>query len=79
MSHMSVAAGWYPQPDGSHRWWDGTAWTEHVTPAPAPTPTPTGQVRTVARKPAKVKMTLGQKIMVAGAVLFLVASLAKVL
>lgn len=24
-------AGWYPQPDGSQRYWDGVAWTEHVS------------------------------------------------
>jgi len=23
------AAGWYPQPDGSHRYWDGKGWTSH--------------------------------------------------
>ena len=32
---MSTPAGWYPDPapdsaDGSTRWWDGEAWTEHV-------------------------------------------------
>lgn len=28
-------AGWFPDPStpGSMRWWDGTAWSEHVTPA----------------------------------------------
>src|SRR5215207_8180857 len=30
---MSQApAGWYPQPDGGQRYWDGTAWTEHFAP-----------------------------------------------
>ena len=32
-------AGWYPQPDGSQRYWDGAAWTEHTAPGvqqPAP-------------------------------------------
>ena len=23
-----AAPGWYPQPDGSMRWWDGTRWNE---------------------------------------------------
>jgi hypothetical protein len=27
------AAGWYPQPDGSHRYWDGQSWTTHVVSA----------------------------------------------
>lgn len=43
---MSQApAGWYPQPDGTQRYWDGSAWTEHIhgtptTPAPAAEPAP---------------------------------------
>ncbi len=24
-------AGWYPDPQGAMRWWDGSAWTSHVT------------------------------------------------
>jgi hypothetical protein len=29
---IPAPAGWYPSPDGSpqHRWWTGTAWTEHA-------------------------------------------------
>lgn len=27
-------AGWYPQPDGTQRYWDGTSWTQHVADAP---------------------------------------------
>lgn len=32
---MSTAAapGWYPQPDGSQRYWDGRAWTSYVPPS----------------------------------------------
>lgn len=33
-------AGWYPQPDGTQRYWDGAQWTEHTAPVPAPTPPP---------------------------------------
>ena len=29
-------AGWYPQPDGSQRYWDGETWTAHHAPLPAP-------------------------------------------
>ncbi|NNM45378.1 DUF4352 domain-containing protein [Knoellia koreensis] len=25
-------AGWYPQPDGRQRYWDGQSWTEHFAP-----------------------------------------------
>jgi hypothetical protein len=28
-------AGWYPQPDGTQRYWDGTAWTEHIHGTPS--------------------------------------------
>lgn len=33
-----VPAGWYPTPDGSQRYWDGNAWTEHVAPAAGTAP-----------------------------------------
>lgn len=47
-------AGWYPQPDGSQRYWDGGAWTAHQTPGPvvpavAPVPPAYG---VVAKNPA---------------------------
>lgn len=31
----AVPAGWHPDPQGGggQRWWDGTRWTEHTTPA----------------------------------------------
>lgn len=48
---QQAAAGWYPDPDvpDQTRWWDGTAWTEHVNAAVAapiaPTPpTPASSV-----------------------------------
>jgi hypothetical protein len=47
MTTPPTPAGWYPDPDGTggQRYWDGTAWTEHQTPAqqqpPAPEPEPT--------------------------------------
>lgn len=29
---MSQApAGWYPQPDGTQRYWDGATWTDHIS------------------------------------------------
>ncbi|WP_353951267.1 DUF2510 domain-containing protein [Knoellia sp. S7-12] len=30
---MSAAPGWYPQGDGSQRYWSGSEWTEHRAPA----------------------------------------------
>lgn len=29
-----VPAGWYPDGQGSMRWWDGQQWTAHVQPMP---------------------------------------------
>jgi hypothetical protein len=29
---VSTPAGWYPQPDGQQRYWDGELWTEHFAP-----------------------------------------------
>lgn len=37
--HETAPAGWYPDVDDTQlRWWDGSAWTEHVTPVPAADP-----------------------------------------
>ena len=33
-------AGWYPQPDGTERWWDGQMWTAHSRPQPPPPTVP---------------------------------------
>lgn len=43
---MSAQPGWYSQPDGSQRYWDGSTWTQHTratgTQSP-PAPTPGGE------------------------------------
>lgn len=31
----TAPAGWYPQPDGTQRYWDGSAWTDHIAPGAA--------------------------------------------
>jgi uncharacterized protein DUF4352/uncharacterized protein DUF2510 len=31
----NTPAGWYPQPDGQQRYWDGQQWTEHFAPGTA--------------------------------------------
>jgi colicin import membrane protein len=33
---MSTPAGWYPQPDGQQRYWDGQQWTENFAPGSSP-------------------------------------------
>ena len=33
---MSAPAGWYPQPDGQQRYWDGELWTENFAPGVSP-------------------------------------------
>lgn len=40
-------AGWYPQADGTQRYWDGRQWTEHIAPAPEPAPTTAMPVHTM--------------------------------
>ena len=42
---MSTPAGWYPQPDGQQRYWDGEQWTENFAPG-----TPLVTPPAVARK-----------------------------
>ena len=32
----NAPAGWYPQQDGTERWWDGQAWSAHSRPLPPP-------------------------------------------
>jgi hypothetical protein len=40
---VSSPAGWYPQPDGRQRYWDGQQWTENFAPGTAPvTRSPSG-------------------------------------
>ena len=36
----NAPAGWYPQEDGTERWWDGRAWSSHSRPVPPPPTTP---------------------------------------
>jgi TM2 domain-containing membrane protein YozV len=43
---QNAPAGWYPQQDGSERWWDGQAWSAHsrAVPPPPTTPMPSAHV-----------------------------------
>jgi TM2 domain-containing membrane protein YozV len=47
----NAPAGWYPQPDGSQRYWDGESWTHHQPPTYAQPPT-YSQPPTYAEPPA---------------------------
>ncbi len=37
---QNAPAGWYAQPDGTERWWDGQTWTVHNRPVPPPPTAP---------------------------------------
>lgn len=48
-------AGWYPQPDGIQRYWDGEAWTAHQAPLPVAAPCgglPAGYQTVAPKNPA---------------------------
>jgi hypothetical protein len=63
-----AAAGWYPIPDrpGAQRYWDGTAWTDHVVDAAAAA-TPAPPVDRSRRR--AVMVLIGGALMAVGAVL----------
>lgn len=48
--------GWYPDPHGEHqsRYWDGTAWTDHVHDEPLEPPPPTAQPSPLAPSPPRM-------------------------
>ena len=49
--------GWYPDAQGTMRWWDGARWTEHAQ-GPVPTmPQPVGNVNNAPGKPWYAKKT----------------------
>ena len=57
MTTPPTPAGWYPDPDGSggQRYWDGSAWTEHRSPAsPAPTEPPAPAEPPASEQPTTV-------------------------
>lgn len=53
---MNIPPGWYTDPQSVHhlRWWDGTAWTAHVTPISPPQPAPVVPQQRAAERPAEV-------------------------
>jgi len=68
---MSTPAGWYPQPDGQQRYWDGQQWTENFAPGVSPG-TPEGISSETAPGAARKNWFLRHKVLTAiGAVLLL--------
>jgi len=68
---MSSPAGWYPQPDGQQRYWDGQQWTEHFAPGVTPE-TSTGVSGVTPTVAARKNWFLRHKVLTAiGAVLLL--------
>ena len=63
---MSNPAGWYPQPDGQQRYWDGGQWTENFAPGVPPVTPPV-----TARK----NWLLRHKVLTAIGALFLIGML----
>jgi hypothetical protein len=67
---MSTPAGWYPQPDGQQRYWDGESWTENFAPGVSPE-TPLG-VSAETHPTARKNWFLRHKVITAiGAVLLI--------
>lgn len=52
---QETPAGWYPQTDGTQRYWDGSAWTEHIAPgagaAPVSGQTASGAIASTDARP----------------------------
>jgi hypothetical protein len=45
---MSTPAGWYPQPDGQQRYWNGAQWTDDFAPSAAGSATSAAETTTTA-------------------------------
>jgi hypothetical protein len=76
---QSQPAGWFPQPDGTQRYWDGSKWTEHVAPGPAasPPPAPGGAGGASPIEPKKRNWFVRHKILTGLLVLLVIFIVAK--
>jgi len=63
---VSTPAGWYPQPDGQQRYWDGERWTESFAPAVAPTAMPPAAARKNWLLRHKVITAIGAVLLLGG-------------
>jgi hypothetical protein len=64
-SDVSAAAGWYADPsgiEGQLRWWNGTDWTDHVTPDPSQLAVTTGAAGAAATEPSQPPPPTGAPI-----------------
>ena len=68
---MSTPAGWYPQPDGQQRYWDGQQWTENFAPGNSPG-VPEGASSETAPGAARKNWFLRHKILTAIGALLLI-------
>jgi len=69
---MSTPAGWYPQPDGQQRYWDGQQWTENFAPGNSPG-VPEGASSETAPGAARKNWFLRHKVITAVGAVLLVA------
>lgn len=51
-----IAPGWYQDPGGQLRWWDGSGWTGHVAPPQAPQPVPASAQASPAQSAAPAQV-----------------------
>ncbi|MFF8641431.1 phospholipid scramblase-related protein [Streptomyces sp. NPDC015345] len=61
-THSNTPAGWHPDPHGAPqllRWWDGSQWTEHTSPAPQGQPAQV-QAQQVPQQPQVPQGQFGQ-------------------
>ncbi len=49
---QKIPAGWYPLENGTLRYWDGSKWTEHISPAPGQAADPASAAHTPDESPA---------------------------